>query len=191
MQHCLSVPESSNTNIKAYFHICSAQLPCCLPPPFPIFSPEFIQLGPQLHHPALADSQSCVCAAKDFRMICTLSTQSSGLQFAPGSAQETLTPLHDRLVNTVTQLWNLLGENSLPQYNPLSASCTQVWVIGEIEAGQPRKQLSLPNIQVPPMTGSQAAAAATGTGKGKEGREAGKVEGQFLAARKRQLPARG
>lgn len=41
-----------------------------------------------------------------------------------------------------------------------------------VEAGQPCKQLSLPNIQMPPMPGSQSAAAATGTGEGKEGREA-------------------
>lgn len=41
-----------------------------------------------------------------------------------------------------------------------------------MEAGQPCKQLSLPNIQTPPVSGSQSAVAATGTGKGKEGRKA-------------------
>ena len=37
---------------------------------------------------------------------------------------------------------------------------------------KPARQLSLLNIQMPPMSGSQSPAAATGTGKGKEGREA-------------------
>lgn len=41
------------------------------------------------------------------------------------------------------------------------------------DEGEPCKQLSPPNIQMPLMSGSQfAAAAAIGTGKGKEGREA-------------------
>lgn len=73
MQHCLSIPESSNANVKHYFHICSARLPCCLPPWFPVFSPEFIQLGPQLHHPVLADSHNTVCVlptASEWFVLC-------------------------------------------------------------------------------------------------------------------------
>jgi len=41
-----------------------------------------------------------------------------------------------------------------------------------VEVGQPHKQLPLPNIQMPPLSGRQSAATATGIGKGKDSREA-------------------
>lgn len=75
MQHCLSIPQNSNANVKHHL----PHLPCCLPPQFPRLSPPFAQLRPQLHRPVLADSPKALGVLP---MICPVTP---GPHFAPAT----------------------------------------------------------------------------------------------------------